>query len=279
MCLQHITGNIYADVSGKYGGNFGAVVLQDQVVMIDSGMIHTHTAKVRDWIDSQFLLPVTKLLYTHSHSDHVFGAQGLGELTRIGSKAMSDICIRNLDDQWKSETILSNAESRKEERPELWAAVQNLTLKLPDLVFEKRITIGAFEELTLQHIGGHTAGSSVVISKDEHAIFIGDLIFNGVFPYAGDPTCNPDVWISALEEIGASNFDYIIPGHGPLCDNEALQSHIEFFQKLRESVKDAINAGISADEYLNRNMMPEYYEEGLSHRGPITIHRFFDFYS
>ncbi|MFW9849333.1 MAG: MBL fold metallo-hydrolase, partial [Candidatus Thorarchaeota archaeon] len=201
MVLQHVVDRVYSDMSGNYGGNFGAVVLEDQVVMIDSGMVHTQMAKVKNWIIKEFDLPITKLVYTHSHSDHVFGAQGLGEISRISSYPMYEHCIENMQDNWKHEKLISGFEPRKDERPELWEALQTLEVQLPDLTFEESLKIGISEDLSIQLSGGHTSGSSIISVEPEHVVFIGDLIFNKKFPYIGDTSCNPDLWLHALQKI------------------------------------------------------------------------------
>ncbi|MFW9920173.1 MAG: MBL fold metallo-hydrolase [Candidatus Thorarchaeota archaeon] len=276
--LDKVSDRIYADLTGKTGGNFGLVVLDDQIVFIDAGMVHTYTDQVRQWAETEFERKVTKLIYTHSHSDHVFGAQGLGEVCRIGSSQMRLICEENLQSHWKRDAIIESMKSRRDERPELWNAIQNLELKLPDIVFEDGLIVGSSRDLKIVHRGGHTAGSSTVSVEPEHILFIGDLIFSGVFPYAADHSCDPDKWISVLETIVLEDYDLIIPGHGPLCDNKELEKHISFLSDLRDAVKDAISKGITKDQFSEQGLLPTHYDEGLQHRGPITIDHFYNFY-
>ena len=204
-------------------------------------MVHTYTEEVKSWAIQKFNKPVAKLIYTHSHSDHVFGAQGLGEVCCVGSSSMRDICEINLEDRWKLENIIESMKERKDERPELWNAIQTLQLRLPDILFEEQLTIGGNHDLQIVHRGGHTTGSSTISVEPEHILFIGDLIFSGAFPYAADPSCNPDEWISVLETIVLEDYEVIIPGHGPLCDNKELENHIAFLSSLRDAVKDAID--------------------------------------
>lgn len=276
--LDRISERVFADVSGKFGGNFGLVVLDDQIVFIDSGQVHTHTSKVTDWVLSEFNLPITKVIFTHYHSDHVFGAQGLGNVSRIGSARMREICTTNLDENWRREAIIEGMRSRKDERPELWNAVQSLELRLPDIIFETSLKVGDKGDIAVQLMGGHTAGSSVVSIEPEHILFIGDLIFHGTFPYAGDPTSSPDKWIEGLQELIKENYSIIVPGHGAPCDNKELQTHVDFFTELRKRVRDAISREISAEEFLEEGLLPSHYAEGLNQRAPSTIEHYYDFY-
>ena len=133
-------------------------------------------------------------------------------------------------------------------------------------------------DLQIVHRGGHTTGSSTISVEPEHILFIGDLIFSGAFPYAADPSCNPDEWISVLETIVLEDYEVIIPGHGPLCDNKELENHIAFLSSLRDAVKDAIDNDIPKEEFIEKGLLPHYYEEGHQHRGPITVEHFYNFY-
>ncbi len=279
MVLDSVVDRVYADMSGKYGGNFGAVVLEDQIVMIDSGMVHPHMSNVKEWIVSEFSLPVKKLVYTHSHGDHVLGAQGLGDVSRIGSRPMQQICIENMKDRWKKENLLKGYEPRKEERPELWQALQTIEVQLPDLTYKDRLMIGTSDDLEVRLMGGHTSGSAIVVVEPEHVVFIGDLIFNGMFPYIGDPSCNPDRWIMALQQVLASDYNEIIPGHGATCKNKELENQIAFFENFRSSIKDAINDGLTHEGYLEKGLMPFLYEEGAESRAPMAIEFMFNFYA
>jgi glyoxylase-like metal-dependent hydrolase (beta-lactamase superfamily II) len=278
MVLQSIVERVFVDTSGKYGGNFGAVVLDDQVVMIDSGMVHPHMAVVKEWVGTEFSLPITKLVYTHSHGDHVLGAQGLGNVSRIGSEPMQQICLENMKDRWQKENLLKGYEPRKDEKPELWEALQTLEIQLPDITFRDGLEIGIGDELQVRLLGGHTAGSSIVIVEPEHVVFIGDLIFNGMFPYIGDPSCNPDRWIMALQHVLAGDYNQVVSGHGPICKNEELEYQIEFFENFRSTVKDAINDGLTHEDYFEKGLMPVFHTEGAEGRAPMAVEFMFKFY-
>jgi len=64
--------------------------------------------------------------------------------------------------------VLKRAEESKETRPNLWKASRTLSIMLPDLVFDESLRIGANQEITMQHVGGHTLGSSIFVIEPEH---------------------------------------------------------------------------------------------------------------
>jgi len=134
MHLEKVTDNIFAETSGENGGNMGAVILNDQVVIIDSGMFHHKTKKISDEL-AEYQLPIRNLILTHAHSDHVFGAQAFETASIISSEGTRDYCMNSLNDQWNKERLVEYAESMKAERPEFSKAVQDLEIRNPDVVY------------------------------------------------------------------------------------------------------------------------------------------------
>ncbi|MGV9103681.1 MAG: MBL fold metallo-hydrolase [Candidatus Thorarchaeota archaeon] len=278
MKLTQVTDRIYADTTGENAGNYGMVVLEDQVVIVDSGMYHTLTSDFREEVESEFNLPILKMVLTHYHPDHLFGAQALSPVSLISSAPTRAICKELMDTEWRKEKLVAQAEESKEERPEMWRAVQSLELKLPDIIFEKRIQIGSASDLMVELTGGHTKGSSIVIVEPAHVVFTGDLVFNGTFPYAGDPTCNLDDWIAALQGITNAEVEKIIPGHGDICGIEEIDRHIKFFRSLRGEVLRALDEGISPEKFIEEGRTPSYYDEGSEGRKQSAVERLFEFY-
>jgi glyoxylase-like metal-dependent hydrolase (beta-lactamase superfamily II) len=278
MTLRKIIDRIYVSDDGFNGGNHGAIVLDDEVVMIDSGMIHPKSAETKKFLESETNLPIKKVVFTHSHGDHVLGAQGFEPVKLISSRPTYERCEKNLQDDWKHENLLKRYGEVKDERPELWDAVQTLKIRIPDITFEDSITLGNNDEITVKLLGGHTSGSSIVSYNHANVVFIGDLIFNGQFPYGGDPSCDPDRWILALEEVHAANYKIIVPGHGSVCGQKDLAEYVEALSDLRENVKNALHTGLSVDSFIQREMIPESITTGFERFGRVTLDHWFSFY-
>jgi len=278
MALKKITEGIYVCDDGSNGGNHGAVVLDDEVVIIDSGMIHPKSAETRSFLESETGLPIRKLVFTHSHSDHVFGAQAFEPIEMFASEPMMNRFRENLKGDWEFTSLVKRYSEMKSQRPDLWNAVQTLSLRLPDSVFQEHIRIGKNDELSIRLTGGHTSGSSIIVVSQCNTVFVGDLIFNGQFPYGGDPTCDPDRWILALEEIHALKLEIIVPGHGPTCGQNELAEYIEALSDLRENVKNALKTGLSVESFIAREMVPEAISSGFERFGEVTLNHWFSFF-
>jgi cyclase len=278
MTLTKLLDGIFVDTDGTNGGNYGAIVLEDEIVMVDAGMIHTKSREAKEFLEKETGLPILKLILTHSHSDHVFGAQAFEPVSIIASVPMRQRCEENLNGEWELETLKKNYSTVKDERPEMWQALQDLSIRLPDVVFKTHIFLGNNEEISVKLLGGHTAGSSTIISHPHNAIFIGDLVFSGQFPYGGDPTCDPDRWIMALEEVLDLDLETIIPGHGPVFGPSELEEYMQALMDLRANVEDAITSGLTVSEFIEEELIPQYIAEGAEKFAERTLNHWFQFY-
>lgn len=278
MTLSKLMEGIYADVSGTNGGNHGAIVLEDEIVMVDSGMIHHKSLETKRSLEEDVGLPIKNLIYTHSHGDHVFGAQAFEPVNLVASIQMQERCEENLESDWKRDSLLKRYFEIREERPELWNAVQTLSIRVPKITFRDKISLGKNSEITVKLLGGHTSGSSIVIAHPQKAIFVGDLIFSGQFPYGGDPTCNPDDWIVALEKVRDIGYDTIIPGHGSICGINELEEYTQALRDLRDAVKNAVLFGTSKEQIIEQGQIPRPLLSGIERFGTTTLDHWISFY-
>ena len=121
----------------------------------------------------------------------------------------------------------------------------------------------------------------MVYFHPENILFAGDLVFCKQYPYAGDPTNNPSEWINVFEMILKMPVERIVPGHGPLCGKEEIQTQLTYFKQLEAWVKDKITQGITFDAIQkDEDLGPTPpYDERAERRLPATIERLFNFYS
>ncbi|MFW9768872.1 MAG: MBL fold metallo-hydrolase [Candidatus Thorarchaeota archaeon] len=278
MSLSKLADGIYASTDGTNGGNHGAIVLEDEVIMIDAGMVHQKSRVTKDFLEQESGLPILKLIFTHYHSDHVFGAQAFEPVSLIASELMRKGCEENLENDWKIEILKKNYEGMKDERPELWKSLDDLSIRLPDIVFKNQLILGNNKEVLVKLMGGHTAGSSVIISETHNTIFIGDLIFNGRFPYAGDRSCNPDRWIMALEDVLAMGYETVIPGHGQVCGLKEVEEYLDALSSLRDNVKEALASELSLEAFLDSTKIPPQISTGAERFAERSIQHWYKFY-
>jgi cyclase len=279
MTMRRLREGIYVDTDGTNGGNYGAIILDDETLMVDAGMIHAKSCASREFLDTEIGLPIKKMFLTHSHSDHVFGVQSFEPVLLISSILTRNQCHQNVNTDWTQTKLLERYADVKNQRPELWETIQTLKIHLPDLAFSSEIIMGGIKQVQAKLIGGHTAGSSIIMSPEHNTIFVGDLVFSGQFPYGGDPSCNPDRWIQALIEIGKLEFDTIVPGHGPICSNNDLIEYSSALAQLKQNVIGAVSEGISIEAFVEQGLTPKALKAGLERFGEATLRHWFEYYS
>lgn len=259
MELTKVSSRVYVNTEGKTGGNIGLIVMREGVVAVDC----QYPVPGRDFrrsIASLTSKPVKYLLLTHSHGDHVFGSQAFEDCEIIAQRLLKERMEANLKTDWSEAGLARMFEDIRKNRPEQEPLLSGLRIVLPKKVFEERYSLG--EDVEMRSLPGHTADSSVVYVGGDKVLFSGDLLFSGQFPWAGDPSADPDSWIDSFEKILAMDVDTIVPGHGLLCDKREVETQLLFFKTMRREMKNLISEGVSEEDALKYEGYPEFYPPG-----------------
>ena len=170
--------------------------------------------------------------------------------------------IRSLEAQWQSEvdplyreTLLAAiARSRRE-----MEALPNLDLRLPDQTFESSVLFhGPRRVAVLMSEGrGHTDSDAFLVLPEEHIVFLGDLGFFDCQPFMGD--CDVEAWKAQLAGFEGSEFEVLVPGHGPLGSREDVTLQRRYIEVLVGLVSKVIRRGGSVDDAL-RITLPAPFE-------------------
>jgi len=262
MDLEYVTHHTVAKTHIPKSGNVGGVLLQNFSVAIDStnslktGSVFLHK------LEQYCGLPVKYLIITHYHSDHT----GCVRPRRKGSSqdVLEDISI-----------VTSEATAKN---------MPKSFRKLPLCTFEDTFTIEDSDlSIEICHTGGHTSGSSVIYVPHEKVVFAGDLIIQDSFPWGADTTCDPDLWIRALEYLESLDVEKIVPGHGPVLTRDELEKHTTFLKDLRSTIQDAVRennppATIGILQHYFE-LFPDLEQTNLAdRRGRPTVAHWYKFY-
>lgn len=275
MKLDRVSDRVYANTEGLTGGNVGIVVLTDSVAAVDA-QYPVSGADFRHSIGSVTDKPVAHLLLTHYHGDHVFGNQAFEDCEIVAHRLLKEKMEENLTTNWAPENLDRMMEEIRKTRPEREWLYEGLRIVLPTKIFEDRFTLDGVEMI---HMGGHTAGSSVVHIPDDRILFSGDLVFAETFPWAGDPSVNPDNWIEAFRAILALDVDTIVSGHGPLCNKTEIRTQLKWFEAVREEMRRLIREGVSIEEAVKYDGYPGFYESERPERRDDSLRQWYRFWS
>ncbi len=256
MRLDRVSERIYANWEGLTGGNVGIIVMEGSVAAVDA-QYPVSAADFRKNIPTVTEKPVTNLLLTHVHGDHVFGNQAFEDCEIVSHYRLKERMEESLRNEWAPGNLEKMLEDVRRNRPERAYLFEGLRIVLPTTIFEEAWGVDGVEMI---HTGGHTDCSSVVYVPEDRVLFAGDLIFAKTFPWAGDPTADPDAWTEAFERMLSMDVEAIVPGHGPLCDLEEVEAQLEWFEAVREEMRGLIEDGASEEEAISHKGYPEFYE-------------------
>ena len=232
------------------GGNLGLSVGADGAFLIDdqyaplSEKISAAIANITDG-DVRFLVN------THWHGDHTGGNENFGN---AGAIIVAHDNVR---------TRMSTGQFREIFDQNIPASPATA---LPIVTFTDRTTFHwNGQRIIVKHVeNAHTDGDSVVWFADADVFHLGDVFFNGFYPFV-DVSSNGSLegYISAVEGVlmRATEDTVIIPGHGPLANTNDLRIYLEVLRTARERIQSAIDSGMSEDEVVAAELMADYDEQ------------------
>ena len=226
-------------------GNIGVVADPAGLLMIDA-MEEPVAAEIRAAVRP---LPggdhARILVNTHWHGDHTDGNKVFGP----GAAIIAHENVRPLlaEDQ----TIMG------EKSPALPAAA------LPDITYSDRLTVYAGgETIRLVHYPrAHTGGDTVVFFDRLKIVHMGDMFFNGMFPFLDvDKGGDIDGWVRQLDAIlhELPPDAKVIPGHGPLASPAELRAFRDMLHDSAEVVRGRMKEGKTLQQIQSEGL-PERF--------------------
>lgn len=237
--------------TGLAASNSGIVDLGEATLVFDTTFSPASAADLRTTAEQLTGRPVTYVLNSHWHSDHVFGNAVFAPPTKIyATTRTSEImreklptAITEFKQHWP-EKLREWSESAKEAQSEaerldfedgarfaqaIIHTFPQLETRLPDRTFAQRVELKGIKR-TVEFItwgGGHTESDAFLHLPTERLIFTGDLLVVKNHP---DLTYgDPHNWLKILANITSLAPTCLIPGHGELgtlADVATLEGYI-----------------------------------------------------
>jgi len=221
------------------GGNIGLSVGRSGTYVIDDQFAPL-TDKILAAIRAITPDPVRFVINTHLHGDHTGGNENLGKAGAL---------------------VVAHENVRRRMSAEQFSATFNRTTPaspegaLPVVTFTEAVTFHwNGDEIRVHHVApAHTDGDSIVRFVKADVVHMGDLFFNGGYPFIDTSSGGRvDGVIAAAEETLAAIGEKtrIIPGHGPLATRADLQSYRDTLTLLRDRIAKLKAEGKSRDEVI-----------------------------
>lgn len=247
------------------------------LVAFDTSGAHTGAACVeslRGWSSE----PVSHLVYTHGHVDHVGGSGAfVADAERRGAPAPQVVAHEAVADRFARYrrtdgwNLAINARQFGGVPAQLNLGIGGQQRFLPDDVAEPELTyrdqlrldVGGLP-IELRHARGETDDHTWAWLPEQRAICSGDfLIWH--FPNAGNPQKVqrfPEEWAVALREMAALRPELILPAHGlPIAGEDRIAMVLDevasALEHLVASVLELMNQGARLDEVIHTVKVPD----------------------
>lgn len=213
--------------------NAGFVVTDDSVVVIDALGSPPLAEQLLREIRHLTPKPVSHVLVTHYHADHVYGLQA------FKAAGATIVARRPGLDYLNSDTAQRRLEAS---RQDLFPWIDEHTRLVPAdrwLDGDTDLRIGGVD-FHLRAVGpSHTPEDMVVFVPAEGVLFAGDLVFRGRIPFVG--LADSRRWISGLETLLGFDARVLLPGHGPPSTTAAedLKLTRDYLLHLRRTMGEA----------------------------------------
>jgi cyclase len=229
------------------GGNIGLFVGQDGAFLIDDQYAPL-TDKILEAISAVTDKPVRFLVNTHWHGDHTGGNENIGKGGTI---------------------IVAHDNVRKRLAKGQFMKVFNAKVPpappkaLPVITFADGVTFHWNNE-TLEVVhskSAHTDGDAVVYFKSANVVHVGDLFFNGIYPFidAGSGGSLEGVIAGVDDVLGRIDDNTkVIPGHGPLGNKVDLKAYRDMLATVHGRMTELIKEGKNIDEIVAAKPTADY---------------------
>lgn len=224
--MREISPGIFVETDQR-GANYGAVVTNDGVIVIDTPIVPKQAVAFRE--EMKRLTggkPFLYIINTDHHRGHIVGNQYLTP-TPVVAHDIAWKHMKGYGDNFKQRVI----DSFKKE-PEIQAQFTNIQIIVPKVTFSHRLDIvRGGRDLRIIKVGGHTAATSVIWLPNERILFSGDAVWVDQHPYMAQ--ANSKEWLDGLTFIRKLRSDQIVPGRGPVCGREATERMSEYIRYMR----------------------------------------------
>ncbi len=229
-----VAGPVYMVDSGG-AGNIGVIADPAGALVIDSAM-QSFADPIRAGIKA---LPggdkIRFLINTHWHSDHTDGNKVLGP----GSVIVAHENVR---------ALLEKPQSMMGQTTEALPAAA-----LPSITYSDKLTLYAGDAPVrlVHYANAHTNGDTVVFIDKYKVIHMGDMFFNGMFPFLDVANGgNIDNWVRQLDAIlSILPADIkIIPGHGPVAGVAELKAFRQMLYDSADVVRKQMKEGKTLEQ-------------------------------
>jgi glyoxylase-like metal-dependent hydrolase (beta-lactamase superfamily II) len=229
--IEKVKDNLYV-ITGN-GGNTAAFIHGKGVVIVDT-KLSNNGQKILDKVKSVTDRPITHIINTHTHGDHV----GSNEFFPASVEVVAH-----------ENTAGYMAKMKNFATPETKHG-------MPDRTFKDKLTVlSGNEAIDVYYFGAaHTGGDAFIVFRNLRVMHAGDAFSGPNTPImdmnnGGSGVSYPGTLKKAA--AGIKNVETVIPGHSAVTNWQAFVDYGDFMQSWVNSVTSAAKAGKTAEQAVS----------------------------
>ncbi len=250
--VEKLRDNLYVMKGG--GGNSAVFITSTGVVVVDTknpGWGQPLLDQIKAVTDK----PVTTIVNTHTHGDHVSGNVEFPATVEV---VTHENTARNMQTMRTPTGIAPPAGGATN------IFTQNGGRGLPKKTFKGKMTLGkGADRIELRYFGrGHTDGDTFVVFPALRAMHAGDIFSGKNLPLLDAVNGGSGVEIgNSLAKAASSveDIDSVIPGHSTVMTMADLREYAQFNKDFAAGVQAAKKAGKTVDEIAASWTIPARY--------------------
>ncbi|HET7849024.1 MAG TPA: MBL fold metallo-hydrolase [Pseudolabrys sp.] len=273
--LRQIGAGVYAWIGAGGDSNAGAIETPNGLVVVDAQQNRSLGEKFRNALKTSLAQPIRTLVNTHYHLDHVAGNVAFADAAILAHEKSLRALEREIGSS-SEEKIVGDSLSKarlffgsnftqlvpEHERGWFLGRIGNeapIPVLPPSESFADRMMfrLPGDDTLHIEYWGpAHCDGDLVIYLRKSGIAFLGDLFFNGRFPWFGD--CDLDGWIAALDRVLKMDVGTVVPGHGEPASLKEVAAFRALLAAIRTAVQQAVSTGLSEDAAVNEIALADY---------------------
>jgi glyoxylase-like metal-dependent hydrolase (beta-lactamase superfamily II) len=268
VTVEKLKDNLFVLKGG--GGNTAVFVQANGITVVDTknpGWGKPILAEIQKLSQK----PVTTIINTHTHGDHVSG--------NVEFPATVDVVVQeNTAANMKKMVGAYGLAAPATPAPNIF--VQNGGVGMPKRTFKDKMTIGkGADEIDLYYFGrGHTNGDAWVLFPSLRVVHAGDIFSGKNLPLLDSNNGGSGVEIanSLQKAHGAlnKNADTIITGHSTQMTMADLQEYVQFNRDFLAAAQEAKKAGKTPEEAAKSWTQPTKYSGYAAPQPPRVLANF-----
>ena len=273
--LLHVQGRVHM-LAGA-GSNITVQLGDNAVVLVDSGLAQL-SPQVLAAIRTLSQKPIEFIVNTSADADHTGGNHNLAEAGHYISGMNGEMPGASIISQIGVLNRMSAGTGKNTAAPEeIWPT---------DTYDNDRWALSNDEPIVLEHPhAAHTDGDSIVFFRRSDVIATGDVFTPDRYPMidlAKGGSINGEIdalnrllelMVPRAEEEGGT---YVIPGHGRICDRNAVTNYRDMVTIVRDRIADSVKKGLSLEQVKASKPTLDYDGIYGSDSGPWTTSMFID---